>query len=107
MGLIAMLLLAAIDSEPVAIVDDYLETVRLADLRAATSNRNNAESEIEALCQTSGTTTKGAFRTALLGPDLATLLTSPGLSEPTGLQSRAGAAAYSPCKRYDALSVPS
>lgn len=48
-GLIAMLLLAAIDTEPDAIVDDYLETVRLADLRAATANRNNAEAKIEAL----------------------------------------------------------
>ncbi|WP_255572971.1 tyrosine-protein phosphatase [Cryobacterium sandaracinum] len=78
-GLIAMLLLAAIDTEPDAIVDDYLETVRLADLRAATSKRNNAEPEIEALCQTYGTTTEGAFRSALLG--LVTLLASPELNE--------------------------
>jgi len=49
---VTVLLLAAIDTKPDAIVDDYLETVRLADLRAATSNRNNAEPEIEALCQT-------------------------------------------------------
>ncbi|MCI4658512.1 tyrosine-protein phosphatase [Cryobacterium zhongshanensis] len=80
-GLIAMLLLAAIDTKPDAIVDDYLETVRLADLRAATSNRNNAEPEIEALCQTYGTTTEGAFRSALLGLDLVTLLASPELNE--------------------------
>ena len=76
-----MLLLAAIDTKPDAIVDDYLETVRLADLRAATSNRNNAEPEIEALCQTYGTTTEGAFRSALLGLDLVTLLASPELNE--------------------------
>ena len=88
-GLIAMLLLAAIDAEPDAIVDDYLETVRLANLRAATSIRNNAEPEIEAPCQTYGTTTDGAFRTALLGLDLAALFgldlaalfASPGLSD--------------------------
>ena len=80
-GLIAMLLLAAIDAEPDAIVDDYLETVRLAELRAATSNRNNAEPEIEALCQTYGTTTEGAFRTALLALDLAALFASTGLSD--------------------------
>ncbi|TFC96731.1 MULTISPECIES: tyrosine-protein phosphatase [Cryobacterium] len=80
-GLIAMLLLAAIDTEPDAIVDDYLETVRLADRRAATSKRNNAEPEIDALCQTFGTTTEGAFRSALLGLDLVTLLVSPELKE--------------------------
>ncbi len=80
-GLIAMLLLTAIDAEPDAIVDDYLETVRRADLRAATSNRNNAEPTIEALCQTYGTTTEGAFRAALAGLDLAALLASVGVSD--------------------------
>jgi protein-tyrosine phosphatase len=80
-GLIAMLLLAAIDAEPDAIVDDYLETVRLADLRAATANRNNAEPKIEALCQTYGTTTEGAFRAALAGLDLEALLPSAGLGD--------------------------
>jgi len=80
-GLIAMLLLAAIDAEPDAIVDDYLETVRLADLRAATANRNNAEPTIEALCQTYGTTTEGAFRAAISGLDLSAILASAGLSD--------------------------
>jgi len=80
-GLIAMLLLAAIDAEPDAIVDDYLETVRLADLRAATANRNNAEPKIEELCQTYGTTTEGAFRAALAGLELGALLSSAGLSD--------------------------
>ncbi|TFC50848.1 tyrosine-protein phosphatase [Cryobacterium sp. TMT2-17-1] len=80
-GLIAMLLLAAIDAEPDAIVDDYLETVRLADLRAATTNRNNAEPKIEELCQTHGTTTEGAFRAALAGLELGALLASAGLSD--------------------------
>ncbi|TFC14721.1 tyrosine-protein phosphatase [Cryobacterium algoritolerans] len=80
-GLIAMLLLAAIDAEPDAIVDDYLETVRLADLRAATANRNNAEPEIEALCQTYGTTTEGAFRAALAGLDVEAFLSSAGLGD--------------------------
>lgn len=79
-GLIALLLLAAIDAEPDAIVDDYLDTVRLAGLRASTSNRNNAEPEIEALCETYGTTTEGAFRATLAGLDLAALLASPALS---------------------------
>ena len=60
---------------------DNLETVRLADLRVAKSNPNNAEPEIEALCQTYGTTTEGAFRSALLGLDLVTLLAFPELNE--------------------------
>ncbi|TFC58552.1 protein-tyrosine-phosphatase [Cryobacterium sp. TMT2-15-1] len=38
-GLIAMLLLTAIDTEPDAIADDYLETVRLADLRSNPADR--------------------------------------------------------------------
>ena len=80
-GLIAMLLLAVLETEPDAIVDDYLETVRLGDLRAATSNRNNAEPEIAALCQSHGTTTEGAFRSALLGLDIDALLASPRLSD--------------------------
>ena len=79
-GLIALLLLTAIDVEPEAIVDDYLETVRLADRRARASQRENAEPTIEALCQSHGTTTEGAFRAALRGLDLAELFASPGLS---------------------------
>jgi protein tyrosine/serine phosphatase len=73
-GLIAAILLSAVDTEPEAIVDDYLETVRRGDLRAATSNRNNAEAELEALCATLGTSTEGAFRDALAGLDLERLL---------------------------------
>ena len=51
-----MLLLAALETGPDAIVDDYLETVRFGDLRAATSHRNNAEPKVEALRQSHGTT---------------------------------------------------
>jgi protein tyrosine/serine phosphatase len=73
-GLVAAILLLAADVDPEAIVDDYLETVRRGDLRAATSNRNNAEAELEALCATLGTSTEGAFRDALAGLDLERLL---------------------------------
>jgi len=80
-GLIALLLLAAAGAEPDAIVDDYLETVRLAEVRAMNSNRSDEEPEIEALCQSFGTTTEGAFRAALDGLDLAGLLRCSGLSD--------------------------
>ena len=73
-GLVAAILLLAADVDPEAIVDDYLETVRRGDLRAATANRNNAEAELEALCATLGTSTEGAFRDALAGLDLERLL---------------------------------
>jgi protein-tyrosine phosphatase len=69
-GLIALLLLAAVDVEPDEIVDDYLETVRLGDLRAASSNRNNTEPELEALCNAHGTSTEGAFRSVVTGLNL-------------------------------------
>ncbi len=73
-GMIAMLLLAAIDADPEDIVADYMETVRLGDVRAASQNRNNSEAEIEALCSRYGTTSEGAFRAALSGLDLPGLL---------------------------------
>ena len=74
-GMVAMLLLAAVGTEPNEVVDDYLETVRLGDARAASANRNNPEPEIETLCRQHGTTTEDAFRAAVEGLELATLLT--------------------------------
>lgn len=82
-GQIAMLLLALADVEPDEIVDDYMETVRLADARAASQNRNNAEPQLEALCATLGTTTEGAFREALAGLDLDAFLAASGLDTRT------------------------
>jgi protein tyrosine/serine phosphatase len=82
-GQIAMLLLAASDVEHDDIVDDYLETVRLGEVRAASANRNNAEPQLEALCAASGTTTGGAFRQALAGLDLATFFAASGLDAGT------------------------
>lgn len=69
-GIVAVLLLSAVGVQDEAIVDDYLETVRLGDLRAASSNRNNVEPLLNELCERHGTTTEGAFRAALAGFDL-------------------------------------
>lgn len=80
-GMIALLLLAAADVETEAIVDDYLETVRLGDARAASANRNNAEPAMEEICRTHGTTTEGAFRDAVAGLDLAGFLERSGLGD--------------------------
>lgn len=73
-GMIAMLLLAAADAEPEEIVDDYLETVRLGQARAAAAGREDDEPQIEEFCLAHGTTTEGAFRAAVAGLDLAALL---------------------------------
>lgn len=69
-GMIAMLLLAAVGTEPEQIVADYLETVRLGDQRSASANRNIDEPAIEAFCRSLGTSTEGAFRSALAGLDI-------------------------------------
>lgn len=69
-GLIALLLLTAIDTDENAIVDDYLYTVRLSEVRAVHSNRTNEEPLSEALCHEHGTTTEGAFRDAAQQLDL-------------------------------------
>jgi protein-tyrosine phosphatase len=73
-GLIAMVLLALVGADPEQIVDDYLETVRRADQRAAASGRADDEPGSEALCRSFGTTTDGAFRSALAGLHLPSLL---------------------------------
>lgn len=64
-GMISMLLLLAADTERDEIVDDYLETVRLGELRAAWSFRGNEEPAIEAICRSFGTTVEDAFRSTL------------------------------------------
>lgn len=80
-GLLAMTLLHAIGADPECIVDDYLETVRLGDARAASSNRNNAEPRLEELCRQHGTSTEGAFRDALASFDLEAFLDAAGLTD--------------------------
>jgi protein-tyrosine phosphatase len=79
-GIIAMLLLAAAGVEPEQIVDDYLETVRRAAIRAAAWDRPDDEPAVEALCVERGTTTEGAFRTALAGLNLEPVLAHDALS---------------------------
>jgi protein-tyrosine phosphatase len=78
-GMIALLLLAAVHTEPEEIVDDYLETVRLGDQRAMSSMRSNVEPDIEALCKSQGTTTEGAFRSALASLNLDAVLAGAGM----------------------------
>lgn len=80
-GLVSMVLLSVVGVEPEAIVDDYLETVRLGDVRAAAADRTNEEAAIERLLAARGTTTEQAFRDALAGLDLAALLSTAGLSD--------------------------
>jgi len=79
-GMIALLLLTASNTEMDAIVDDYLETVRLGGLRAATSNRNTSEAELEEICRIHGTTTEGAFRAVIANLDLEKVLSAAGMS---------------------------
>ena len=81
-GIIAMLLLSAIGTEPEAIVDDYLETVRLGDLRAVSAERNTVELELNEICRRYGTTTEGAFRDALAGLQLNDFIEASGLTGP-------------------------
>lgn len=73
-GMISLLLLLAVNTDPEEIVDDYLETVRRGDLRAAWSYENNEEAAIEAFCQSLGTSTENAFRAALEAIDLRRVL---------------------------------
>ncbi|WP_416403532.1 tyrosine-protein phosphatase [Arthrobacter sp. LFS091] len=80
-GIIAMLLLSAVGVEQEAIVHDYMETVRLGDLRAASTNRNSAEAQLNELCVRHGTTTEGAFRAALTSLDLDGFIEAAGLNE--------------------------
>jgi protein-tyrosine phosphatase len=79
-GMIALLLLAAARTEREEIVDDYLETIRRGHLRAGSSPRENAEPTLEALCRAMGTSTEGAFRSALASLDLTAVLAAAGMS---------------------------
>lgn len=79
-GMIAMLLLAAVGTDPNEIVNDYLKTVRLGAIRAKRSGGVDTEPEIEAFCQRQGTTTEGAFRDALNALDVSAFLGTCGLS---------------------------
>ncbi len=78
--MISLLLLSAVNTDPEEIVDDYLETVRRGDLRAAWSYENNEEAALEAFCQSLGTSTENAFRTALAALDLRGVLSAADVS---------------------------
>jgi protein-tyrosine phosphatase len=80
-GLVALLLLLAVGAEPDDIVDDYLETIRLAAERAANGGHPDAEPAIVALLAEHGTTSERAFRDALAGVDLEALLDAAGFTD--------------------------
>jgi hypothetical protein len=82
-GLISMVLLTIAGVEPEAIVDDYLETVRRADVRAAAAGRDSDEARIEAFLSARGTTTEQAFRDALAGLDVDAVLDAAGVADRT------------------------
>ena len=79
--MISMVLLSLAGVEPEAIVDDYLETVRRGDVRAASANRNNDEALIEELLAGHGTTTEQAFRDALASLDVDAVLDAAGVDD--------------------------
>ena len=81
--MIAMLLLAAVATEPDEIVEDYLETVHRGELRAVWTYRNNDEPAIEAYCNSLGTSTEGAFRSALAALNVQQVLTNGHMAEST------------------------
>ncbi|MGF6832814.1 protein-tyrosine phosphatase [Paenarthrobacter sp. TE4293] len=80
-GIIAMILLSAVNADTEEIVDDYLETVRLGDVQAASGNRNSAECLLNELCERHGTTTEGAFRAALAGFNVSGFMEAANLPE--------------------------
>jgi protein-tyrosine phosphatase len=80
-GLVALLLLLAVGTEPDEIVDDYLETIRRGPERAANTGEADEEPAIEAFLAERGTTSEAAFREAMTGVDLDRLLDAADLTE--------------------------
>ncbi len=78
-GLISLLLLTAAEVVEEEIVSDYMETVRLGEVRAAAVDRDNAEPMLEQICAAQGTTTEGAFRDTIRRLDLASFYTAANL----------------------------
>jgi protein-tyrosine phosphatase len=80
-GLVALLLLLAVGAEPDEIVDDYLETIRRGEERAANTGEADMKPAIEAFLAERGTTSEAAFREAMTGVDLDRLLDAADLTE--------------------------
>jgi protein tyrosine/serine phosphatase len=80
-GLTAMVLLSLVGVRPEAIVDDYLETIRLGGGFALTTNAKYELTPIDDLLGGYGTTAEKAFRTALEGLDLEQVLRQAGLAQ--------------------------
>jgi hypothetical protein len=81
-GLISMVLLAIAGVEPEAIIDDYLETVRISTARALAGGEDD-EAQREAFLVARGTTTEQAFRDALAGLDVDAVLDAAGVADGT------------------------
>ncbi|KZC95022.1 MULTISPECIES: tyrosine-protein phosphatase [Clavibacter] len=81
-GLVALLLLLAVDAEPDDIVDDYLATIRLGPERSANSGEQDLEPAIADFLAERGTTSEAAFREAMAGIDLDALFAAAGLTDP-------------------------
>jgi hypothetical protein len=82
-GMRAMLLLVAANAHVDDIVDDYLESFRVAGRRAAAASRDNPELALDTGCQAHGTTSEGAFRAAVAAVDLEGVLTAGGMRPAT------------------------
>ena len=80
-GLIALLLLAAVNTEPEEIVDDYLETVRRGEMRGQRLGRDNPEPGLDRLLQKHGTSTEASFRKAVRELEISDFLGDADLSE--------------------------
>lgn len=80
-GLIALLLLSAVNVDPEEIVDDYLETVRLGDIRGKRLGKDNPEPALELLLQKHGTSTEKSFRNAVEKLEYSHFLEQAGLSQ--------------------------
>lgn len=79
-GLIALLLLLAVDTQPEEIVEDYLETIRLGEVRGKQLGRENPEPGLEQLLQLHGTTTEESFRRTIAKLEFSDFLKNTRLS---------------------------
>lgn len=82
-GLTAMVLLSLAGVEPVAIIADYLETIRLGGNFALTTDADHQLIPIEELLAQHGTTAEGVFTESLAGLDLDELIRRADVSPQT------------------------
>lgn len=80
-GLIALLLLLAADTVSEDIIEDYLETIRLGEVRGKRLGRVNPEPNLEHLLQRHGTTTADSFKKVVAELEFANFLKNAKLPE--------------------------